>query len=186
MADSVTSGGRIFISYRRDETAYPAAWLFDRLTQTLGRGQVFKDVNSIAPGDDFVQKITQAVASCDVLLALIGKEWLTARDEHGLRLPGRSRIQNPRWPRQHFIKFTRNLHKDTLSVDGAIVLKKSEFTQDEFLVTDQYGQVRVNFKLTKGRGMELAEAAVNGFTWGLVKRVGPVRITVDNVLVFEG
>ncbi|HEY1345771.1 MAG TPA: toll/interleukin-1 receptor domain-containing protein, partial [Streptosporangiaceae bacterium] len=69
--------GRIFISYRREETAYPVGWLFDRLTEHFGPGQVFKDVDSIQLGDDFVEVITAAVGSCDVLLAVIGNQWLT-------------------------------------------------------------------------------------------------------------
>ena len=87
MAESAAgSTGRIFISYRRDETAYPAGWLYDRLAnQYNGGGQVFKDVDSIELGDDFVQVITRAVGSCDVLLALIGEQWLTITDEHGRR-----------------------------------------------------------------------------------------------------
>jgi hypothetical protein len=36
------ASGRIFISYRREETAYPAAWLFDRLADRFGGGQVFR------------------------------------------------------------------------------------------------------------------------------------------------
>src|SRR6266508_1461271 len=79
------ASGRIFISYRREETAYPAGWLFDRLADRFGGGQVFKDVDSIQLGDDFVEVITTAVGSCDVLLALIGDEWLTITDEHGRR-----------------------------------------------------------------------------------------------------
>lgn len=77
---------RIFISYRRQETAYPAGWLFDRLEARYGEEQIFKDVDSIAPGEDFVERITTAVASCDVLLALIGDQWLTVADEGGRRL----------------------------------------------------------------------------------------------------
>jgi ABC-type amino acid transport substrate-binding protein len=84
------ASGRIFISYRREETAYPAGWLFDRLADHYGGGQVFKDVDSIEPGDDFVEVITRAVGSCDVLLALIGEEWLTIADEQGHR-----RLDNP-------------------------------------------------------------------------------------------
>ena len=77
--------GRIFISYRRDETAYSAGWLFDRLASHFGKGQVFKDVDSIEPGDDFVEVVTAAVGSCDVLLALIGDRWLTITGEDGRR-----------------------------------------------------------------------------------------------------
>ena len=42
--------GRIFISYRREETAYPAGWLFDRLVAHFGKGQIFKDIDAIKPG----------------------------------------------------------------------------------------------------------------------------------------
>jgi hypothetical protein len=79
------STGRIFISYRREETAYPAGWLFDRLEEKCGAGQIFKDVDSIELGDDFVEVITRAVGSCDVLLALIGDRWLTVTDKQGRR-----------------------------------------------------------------------------------------------------
>jgi hypothetical protein len=84
------ASGRIFISYRREETAYAAGWLYDRLADHYGSGQVFKDVDSIQLGDDFVDVITRAVGSCDVLLALIGPHWLTATDERGRR-----RLDNP-------------------------------------------------------------------------------------------
>ena len=66
---------RIFISYRRQETAYPASWLYDRLSAEFGGAQVFKDVDNLRPGDDFFESIANAVASCDVLLALIGPNW---------------------------------------------------------------------------------------------------------------
>jgi TIR domain len=81
--------GRIFISYRREETAYPAGWLFDRLVDQYG-SEVFKDVDRIELGDDFVEVINTAVGSCDVLLALIGDEWVTITDDEGRR-----RLDNP-------------------------------------------------------------------------------------------
>ena len=73
------------MSYRREETSYATGWLFERLTEKFGGGQVFKDVDSIELGDDFVERISAAVGSCDVLLALIGEEWLTMTDEKGTR-----------------------------------------------------------------------------------------------------
>jgi TIR domain len=79
------TSGRIFISYRREETAYPAGWLYDRLADHYGSGQIFKDVDSIELGDDFVEVITRAVGDCDVLLALVGDEWLTITDDDGRR-----------------------------------------------------------------------------------------------------
>jgi glycerophosphoryl diester phosphodiesterase len=77
--------GRIFISYRQQDSAYPAGWLYDRLAERFGNGQVFKDVDSIGLGADFVEVITNAVASCEVLLAVIGPSWLDARSAEGHR-----------------------------------------------------------------------------------------------------
>ena len=71
-----TPTGRIFISYRRQDSAYPAGWLYDRLAERFGPRQVFKDIDSIELGSDFIDVITDAVGSCDVLLALIGPKWL--------------------------------------------------------------------------------------------------------------
>ena len=81
----VGAQGRIFISYRRDDSAYPAGWLYDRLAERFGAEQIFKDVDSIELGEDFVQEIGEAVGQADVLLALIGERWLNAADEHGGR-----------------------------------------------------------------------------------------------------
>jgi len=79
MSSSVPANlGRIFISYRREDTDFAAAWLFDRLVEHFGEGQIFKDIDTIQPGEDFGEVIRSAVASCDVMLVLIGDRWLTA------------------------------------------------------------------------------------------------------------
>ncbi|MGI9084828.1 MAG: glycerophosphodiester phosphodiesterase family protein [Aeromicrobium sp.] len=86
MTDTTSEAtGRIFISYRRQDSAYPAGWLYDRLAERFGPGQIFKDVDSIELGDDFVETITNAVGSCDILLALIGQEWLDVASSDGAR-----------------------------------------------------------------------------------------------------
>src|SRR3954464_10854945 len=77
--------GRIFISYRRDEDDFPAGWLYERLAAHFGPDQVFKDVDSIELGDDFAEVIAEAVGACDVLLVLIGAQWLAITDEAGRR-----------------------------------------------------------------------------------------------------
>ncbi len=122
-ASTPGASGRIFISYRREETAYPAGWLFDRLADHLGAGQVFKDVDSIQLGDDFVEVITTAVGSCDVLLALIGDEWLTIADEDGRR-----RLDSP----EDFVRLeietalTRNVLVIPILVEGARMPRADE------------------------------------------------------------
>ena len=75
----------IFISYRREDSAGHAGRLFDRLRERFGRDRVFLDVVGIQAGVDFVETIDKAVGSCDVLLAVIGREWLSCADKHGRR-----------------------------------------------------------------------------------------------------
>lgn len=75
----------IFISYRRDDSAGHAGRLFDRLKEQFGSERVFMDVEGIAPGADFVQAIDRAVNASQVVLAVIGPEWLSCKDEHGQR-----------------------------------------------------------------------------------------------------
>lgn len=75
----------IFISYRRDDAEGQAGRLFDDLIQHFGENGVFMDVADIEPGRDFRRVIDEQVASCGVLLAIIGKSWLTAQDDRGER-----------------------------------------------------------------------------------------------------
>jgi hypothetical protein len=75
----------IFISYRREDAEGQAGRLFDDLAKQFGEQSVFMDVAGIEPGRDFRRAIDEQVASCGVLLALIGKRWLDAKDESGRR-----------------------------------------------------------------------------------------------------
>jgi hypothetical protein len=72
---------RVFISYRRDVSDYSVEWLYSRLAAELGSENVFRDRDSISPGEDFVEEILAAVDACDALLALIGPQWIQATDE---------------------------------------------------------------------------------------------------------
>jgi hypothetical protein len=80
----------IFISYRREDAEGQAGRLFDDLAAHFGKDSVFMDVVDIEPGRDFRRVIDQNVASCIVLLAVVGKGWLDAKDQ-----AGRRRIDNP-------------------------------------------------------------------------------------------
>lgn len=117
------ASSRIFLSYRRGETAYPSGWLYDKLAQHFGKGQVFKDIDSIQLGDDFVEVIDAAVARCDALLALIGPRWLTITDEGGRR-----RLDNP----NDFVRLeieaaiTRNVRIIPILVEGARMPRNDE------------------------------------------------------------
>jgi hypothetical protein len=75
----------IFISYRRGHTSHIAGRLHDRLSVHFGEGQIFRDVDALRPGVDFVERIEEAVGSCDALIAVIGDDWLEVKDPHGHR-----------------------------------------------------------------------------------------------------
>lgn len=78
---------RIFISYRRADSAPSAGRIYDHLSAQFGDDNVFMDVSDIAPGADFVDSLQEAVQRCDVLLAVIGRDWSSAANENGeLRL----------------------------------------------------------------------------------------------------
>lgn len=78
-------GRAIFISYRRDDTEGEAGRLFDDLTRTFGGKSVFMDVTDIKPGVDFRKVIDDNVATCGVLLAIIGPTWTTITKSSGER-----------------------------------------------------------------------------------------------------
>jgi len=82
--------GGVFICYRREDSAGFAGRIYDRLVSRLPSGRVFFDVDNIEPGLDFVKVLSDRVGDCDALVAIIGEDWLTARDEDNNR-----RIDDP-------------------------------------------------------------------------------------------
>jgi len=81
---------KIFISYRRDDSAGHAGRVYDRLQHEFGRDVLFIDVDNLPLGKNFARILSEEVSKCDVLLAIIGPNWLNARDEEGSR-----RLDNP-------------------------------------------------------------------------------------------
>jgi len=76
---------RIFICYRREDTAGHAGRLRDRLAEVFGDSQVFLDTEHVGIGEDFVDRTTRVVGSCRVVLVVIGRRWLSVVDAHGRR-----------------------------------------------------------------------------------------------------
>jgi hypothetical protein len=75
----------IFVSYRRSDSADIAGRIYDRLIGKFGKGPIFKDVDSIPLGLDFKEYLDMKVGECDVFLAIIGNEWVSASDSTGKR-----------------------------------------------------------------------------------------------------
>ena len=120
-------GRRIFISYRRGPTTIYAGRLFDSLCARVGDNEVFMDIDAIEPGADFVDHIEREVGACEVQIALIGRDWLDARDAEGRR-----RLDDPEdWVR---IELRTGLNRDIrvipVLVQGATMPRAGELPDD--------------------------------------------------------
>ena len=132
--------GNIFINYRRDKSGHVAGRLHNSLAPTFGRSKLFMDVDNIPVGRDFEDYLKSQVAACDAMLAVIGPNWLAAKDDTGKR-----RLDNP----DDFIvieigtALTRNIPVVPVLVDGARMPKASELPDSlKLLARRQAIQVR--------------------------------------------
>jgi thioredoxin len=82
---------KIFISYRRDDSRWQADRIYKALRDVLPHERLFMDIDSIPPGVDFVATLERWVGECEIMLALIGKEWINAADPR----TGQRRLDNP-------------------------------------------------------------------------------------------
>jgi hypothetical protein len=81
----VTGGPHVFMSYRRGDSDFYADSLFDRMMAGVPDVAIFRDTDTLKPGMVFSEKIDETLRTCDFLLVLIGKKWLNAADEKGVR-----------------------------------------------------------------------------------------------------
>jgi hypothetical protein len=150
---------RLFISYRRDEAAGFAGRLADALEATLGTGSVFRDVDDIAPGEDFVAAIERSLAEADALLVVIGRHWLDAADA-----AGRRRLDHP----QDFVRLEvahalqRGMRVVPVLVDHAAMPHESDLPADIAA-------------LARRQAVELTDARWNVDVQRLVEGLGAAR-----------
>lgn len=114
---------RVFISYRRHDSAAHAGRIYDRLRDHFGAEQVFRDIDAITPGAKFAKVIAERIENCDALIAIIGKDWLSAEDGEGKR-----RLDDPDdWVKAEIREaLTRDKLVIPVLVEGARMPKDSE------------------------------------------------------------
>ena len=118
---------KIFISYRRDDSAGTAGRLHDRLAERFGQKNLFFDVDNVPAGTDFVEYLGEQVANCDIFLCAIGPHWLDNRDDKGHR-----RLDQP----DDFVRveigsaLKRKIPVIPVLIDGARVPKATELPED--------------------------------------------------------
>jgi TIR domain len=76
----------IFISYRERDSKAWALSLRDRLVDEFGEDKVFLDKDTLKAGK-WKDQIERALGDCNIVLVVIGRDWLQAQDDEGrLRL----------------------------------------------------------------------------------------------------
>jgi hypothetical protein len=122
---------RVFISYRRDDTAPVARLIYDRLWRVLSKTNVFFDVSTIHGGEDFKQKIASEIGKSDAALILIGERWL-------IKTPaGQVRI----WEPDDYVRaevreaLAQHIRVIPILVSGAEMPKPEQLPEDIQIVT---------------------------------------------------
>jgi hypothetical protein len=111
----------VFICYRRNDSQTMAGRIFDYLESKYGQGNIFKDVNSIPYGDDFISSvIVNEIPNSDVVLIILGPTWLTADTK------GQRRLDNP---------------KDVVRLEIETALRYSDKLLIPVLVPDSRGEM---------------------------------------------
>lgn len=75
----------VFISYRRGDSSGHTGRLYDHLRERFGQETIFRDIDTIEPGADFVDAVELGIKDCSTLIVVIGQQWLNAQDEAGKR-----------------------------------------------------------------------------------------------------
>lgn len=143
---------RVFISYRRSDSRDVAARLSDRLTVAAAVKSVFLDVDDIAPGEAFPDRLERALAECDVVLALVGRDWAAplpgggsriARDDDFVRLEIARALTLGKRIIPVLVDNADFPAADTLPIDvrditarNALFLRHASFNQDYQIVLD--------------------------------------------------
>ena len=113
----------VFISYRRKDSLETCRELYRHLTEDLPDLEIFMDVEDIDSGKKWREVLEKGVKNCDVLLAVIGPEWLSIENDEGVR-----RItETTDYVRREISKAIRN-HKGIIPVmlPGVPIPKENE------------------------------------------------------------
>jgi hypothetical protein len=125
---------RIFVSYRSDDSAYPAAGLAGELGRWFGADRVFLDSRSLRAGAVYPPAIRAALHRCTALVAVIGPNWLAGR-----------RIDDPKdWVRIELrAAFKRGITVVPTLLDGATMPRADQLPRDvATLALSQFRYVR--------------------------------------------
>jgi TIR domain/PAN domain len=120
--------GKIFISYRRDDSRYQARMIYEAFLRRMPRENVFMDIDTIPLGVNFVKVLEGWVEQCEVLLVLMGPDWANSTDPK----TGKRRLDNPK----DFVRveirgaLTRDIPVVPVMLDGAEIPDEAQLPDD--------------------------------------------------------
>ena len=120
--------GKIFISYRRDDSRYQARMIYEAFLRRMPRENVFMDIDTIPLGVNFVKVLEGWVEQCEVLLVLMGEDWANSTDPK----TGKRRLDNPK----DFVRvevrgaLTRDIPVVPVILDGAEIPDEAQLPDD--------------------------------------------------------
>ena len=79
----------IFINYRRNDTKIFATIIYEKILKHINNSNVFLDIDTIEPGENFINSIIKTIDKCQLMLSLIGPNWIKQDEKYG------TNIKNP-------------------------------------------------------------------------------------------
>lgn len=74
-------GKLIFMSYRREDSRDICGRVYDHLLPVFGKDSLFRDIESLSHGKNFLSGIEKNAAACQVMLVFIGPDWLNRKNK---------------------------------------------------------------------------------------------------------
>jgi hypothetical protein len=111
----------LFIAYRQADARGHAGRVGERLISYFGSGQVFKDIEALPIGVDFIDFVREKLQRTHVMVVVIGPNWI--KDQ---------RLHNPEDLHREEIRtaIERGVHLVPVLVDGASMPRKEELPED--------------------------------------------------------
>lgn len=165
--------GKIFINYRRDDSAPYAVSVAQYLENAFGKEKVFIDVDRLRPGERFIEVLNERLYDCAVMLVIIGPSWLESDQRAGKR-----RIDCPDdWVRLEIsTALARNIHVIPLLVGGAQFPGVAELPAQLRPLADRH-----YFTLTTG-GFRYEMAGLANDIKPMVSTLGGKRATAGRIM----
>jgi hypothetical protein len=111
----------LFVAYRQADASGHAGRIGENLISHFGIGEVFKDVESLAPGEDFRKVVRDRLQSAFAMIVVIGPRWL-----EGNRLS----LDDDFHREEIVTALNRGIYLVPVLVNGAAIPKQNDLPKD--------------------------------------------------------